>query len=116
MRHGNGYSKLGRDSAHRISMLNNLSKSIIDNNKIQTTLGRAKELRKYVDRIVTLGKKDSIHSRRNAFAKLRDRDLVKKLFDEIAPKYAKRSGGYTRIIKSGTRRGDGAATAIIEFV
>jgi large subunit ribosomal protein L17 len=116
MRHGNGYSKLGRDTAHRISMLNNLSKSLIDNDRIQTTLGRAKELKRYAERIITLGKKDSIHSRRLAFARLQNRDLVKKLFNEIAPKYSKRAGGYTRIIKSSTRRGDGAKIAIIELV
>ena len=116
MRHKKAYRKLGRDSEHRISMLNNLSKSMIENGRIDTTLHRAKELQRYVERMVTLGKGNSLHDRRRAFAKLRNETLVKKLFDEIAPKYEDRVGGYTRIIKKGTRRGDGAQIALIEFV
>lgn len=116
MNHNKSYRKLGRKSEHRLSMLKNLSKSIIEHDKIETTLHRAKELKRYVEKIITLGKKTTLHSRRQAFAKLRNETLVKKLFDEIAPKYVDRSGGYTRIIKKGTRKGDGAKIAIIELV
>lgn len=116
MNHNNNWRRLGRDSSHRRAMLNNLSKSLIKNDRIETTLTRAKELRRVVEKLVTLGKKGSIHNRRNAFAKLREADLVSKLFNDIAPKYAERNGGYTRIIRLAPRRGDGAQMSIIEFV
>ena len=116
MRHNKSYRKLGRDSAHRMSMLNNLSKSIIESGKIDTTLHTAKELKSYVEKLVTLGRTDSVHNRRLAFAKLRSRDLVKKLFNEVSPKYLERMGGYTRLVKTGTRKGDGAKTARLEFI
>ena len=116
MNHKKSYRKLGRDTSHRIAMLRNLSKSLIVNGKIDTTLHRAKELRRYAERMVTLGRIDSVHNRRLAFAKLNDRTIVAKLFKEISPKYLERPGGYTRIVKTGTRRGDGAQTARIEFV
>ena len=116
MRHGKFYRKLGRDSAHRMAMLKNLSRSLIEHGRIETTLNRAKELRSYVEKMVTLGKKNTIHHRRLAFAKLRSEALVKKLFDELSPKYAERKGGYTRIMRGQIRRGDSAKMAIIEFV
>ncbi len=116
MRHNNAYRKLGRDTAHRIAMLKNLSRSLIKNDRIETTLTRAKELRKFVEKIITLGKKGQLHHRRMAFASLRDNELVAKLFNEIAPKYKDRAGGYTRIIKTAIRRGDSSLMAIIELV
>ena len=94
----------------------NLTISLLDNNRIETTVTRAKELRKFADRLVTLGKKNTLASRRNAFAFLRQEATVAKLFGEIAPKYADRNGGYTRIIKTGVRKGDSAEMAIIELV
>lgn len=116
MRHNNSYRKLGRDTAHRMAMLNNLSKSLITHGSINTTLHRAKELRRYLEKMVTVGRTDTIHNRRLVFAKLRDETIIKKLFTEVAPKYLARPGGYTRIVKTGVRLGDGAQTARIEFV
>lgn len=116
MRHNKSYRRLGRDTSHRMSMLKNLSRSLIENDRIETTITRAKELRSYVEKMVTLGKKGTIHHRRQAFAKLRNLALVKKLFDELAPKYVDRKGGYTRIMRTNVRRGDSSQMAIIEFV
>lgn len=116
MRHNNSLRKLGRDSGHRKAMLRNLSISLLDKERIETTLPRAKELRKVVERLITLGKKNSLHHRRLAFATLRNETLVNKLFDEIAPKYTNRPGGYTRSMRTSLRRGDGAQKAIIELV
>ena len=116
MNHNKSYRKLGRRSDHRKAMLMNLTISLLDNNRIETTVTRAKELRKFADRMVTLGKKNTLASRRNAFAFLRQEATVAKLFGEIAPKYAERNGGYTRIIKTGVRKGDSAEMAIIELV
>jgi len=97
-------------------MICNLVKSMLEHGQITTTLAKAKELRRYVDRVITYGKKDTVHSRRLAYSILGNRTLVKKLFDEIAPAFEGRNGGYTRVIKSGFRRGDSAPMAIIQFV
>lgn len=116
MRHRIEGRKFGRVSDARRLMICNLVKSMVEHGQIKTTLAKAKELRSYVDRIVTYGKKDTIHSRRLAYSILGDRALVKRLFDEIAPAFEGRNGGYTRVVKSGFRRGDSAPMAIIQFV
>ncbi len=111
------YRKLGVDNKHRRSMLANMTKDVIMNGKIQTTETRAKEVRKFVDKMITYGKNGSLVSRRKALAFLHnDNEAVKKVFDELAPKYATRNGGYTRIIKLAERRGDDALMAILELV
>ena len=97
-------------------MMRNLVKSIIDHGRITTTLAKAKEMRRYVERVITYGKQNTVHARRLAYSVLGDRDLVKKLFDEIAPAMMERHGGYTRVLKAGYRKGDAAPMAIIEFV
>ena len=111
-----GTRKLGRPTDHRIAMLRNLVTSLLDNGRIVTTLARAKEVRCMADKMITLGKTNTLHSRRQALSYITDKEVVYKLFEEIAPKYAERQGGYTRIIKAGPRRGDAAETAIIELV
>ena len=111
-----GTRKLGRPTDQRIAMLRNLVTSLLDNGRIVTTLARAKEVRCMADKMITLGKTNTLHSRRQALSYITDKEVVYKLFEEIAPKYAERQGGYTRIIKSGPRRGDAAETAIIELV
>ena len=111
-----GTRKLGRPTDQRIAMLRNLVTSLLDNGKIVTTLARAKEVRCMADKMITLGKTNTLHSRRQALSYITDKEVVYKLFEEIAPKYAERQGGYTRIIKAGPRRGDAAETAIIELV
>ncbi len=116
MRHRVEGRKFGREMDQRRLMMRNLVKSLIDYGRITTTLAKAKEMRRFAERIVTYGKKDSVHARRLAYSFLGDRDLVKKLFDEIAPKMMERNGGYTRVLKAGFRRGDSAPMAIIEFV
>ncbi len=116
MRHKLSGRKFGREKAHREAMLKNLVKSLIKYERIKTTLHKAKEMRSLAERVITYGKKDSIHGRRLSFKVLQDRDLVKKVFDEIAPRFAERKGGYTRVIRAGFRRGDAADMAIIEFV
>lgn len=108
--------KLGRPTDQRIAMLRNLTTSLLENGKIETTVTRAKELRSTADKMITLGKTNTLHSRRQALSYITKEDVVKKLFDEIAPKYADRNGGYTRIVKIGPRRGDAAEMAIIELV
>ena len=111
------YRKLGVDTKHRRSMLANLTKDVIMNGKITTTETRAKEVRKFVDKMITYGKKADLVSRRKALAFFEnDTVVVKKVFDELAPKYATRNGGYTRILKLDERRGDNALMAIIELV
>lgn len=111
------YRKLGRDSKHRRSMLANLTKAVIMNEKIETTEDRAKETRKFVDKMITYGKKGDLVSRRKAYAFMHnDKDCVKKVFDELAPRYKERNGGYTRIIKKENRRGDDALVVILELV
>ena len=116
MNHNKNYRKLGRRSDHRKAMLMNLTISILREERIETTVTRAKELRKFAERVITLGKKGDLAARRRAFAFLRDDAVVAKLFNEIAPKYAERNGGYTRIIRTTVRRGDSSEMAIIELV
>ncbi|OQX90574.1 MAG: 50S ribosomal protein L17 [candidate division Zixibacteria bacterium 4484_95] len=116
MRHRKTVRKLGVKTAHRKAMMANMAASLITYGKIKTTVSRAKALLPVVSRLVTLGKKGDIHSRRLAFATLRDREILKKLFDEIAPEFKDRSGGYARIIRAGYRKGDGASMAVVEFL
>lgn len=111
-----GYRKLGRPSDQRKAMLRNLVTSFLKYGRIQTTEARAKELKSISEKMITLGKKGDLHSRRQALEYILDETVVKKLFDEIAPKYADRQGGYTRILKLGPRRGDAAPLVIIELV
>lgn len=111
-----GTRKLGRATDHRIAMLRNLTTSLLENGKMVTTETRAKEVRCMAEKMITLGKKNTLHTRRQALAYITKEDVVVKLFNEIAPKYADRNGGYTRIIKMAPRRGDGASQAIIELV
>lgn len=115
MRHLKTGRKLNRTTAHRRAMIRNLLKALIQREQIQTTDAKAKELRRWADRIVTLGKKDTLHARRLAYAQLGSRTLVSRLFDDIAPRFENRAGGYTRIIKLGPRRGDAAPLSLIEF-
>ncbi len=110
------HRKLGRPTSHRVAMLRNLTTSLLNNGRIVTTETRAKELRKVAEKMITLGKRGDLHARRQALAYIYDKDVVYKLFEEIAPKYAERNGGYTRIMKLGPRRGDAAEMAIIELV
>ena len=111
-----GSRKLGRPTDHRQAMLRGLITYLLENGKIETTVTRAKEVRAMADRMITLGKENTLHSRRQALAYVTKEDVVKKLFDEIAPKYEDKNGGYTRIIKTGPRRGDAAEMCIIELV
>ena len=111
-----GTRKLGRKTDVRIAMLKNLVTALLDNGKIVTTEARAKEVRSIAEKMITLGKKNTLHTRRQALSFIESEDVVKKLFDTIAPKYAERNGGYTRIVKIGQRRGDGAMEVLIELV
>lgn len=108
--------KLGRPTDQRIAMLRNLTTSVLENGKIETTVTRAKEVKRLADKMVTLGKKNDLHARRQALSFITKEDVVTKLFEEIAPKYSERNGGYTRIMKLGPRRGDAAEMAILELV
>lgn len=116
MRHGKKFNHLGRTSTHRKALLSNLASSLILNKRISTTLAKAKELRKYVEPLLTKAKDDTTHSRRTIFSYLQNKDSVNTLFSEVAEKISQRPGGYTRIIKLGTRLGDNAEMAIIELV
>ena len=116
MRHGNGLRKLNRTSSHRLAMLRNMSNSLLQHEVIKTTLPKAKELRRVVEPLITLGKKDNLANRRLAFDRLRDREMVTKLFTELGPRYAARPGGYLRILKFGFRVGDNAPMALVELV
>jgi len=116
MRHKVHGRKFGLEKGHRDLMLKNLVVSLVDHGRIKTTVAKAKEIRSLAERVITYGKKGTVHHRRMAFKVLQNRDLVKKLFDEIAPGYADREGGYTRVLKNGYRKGDCAPMAIIEFV
>jgi large subunit ribosomal protein L17 len=116
MRHKVSGRKFGRERDHRRLMLRNLVKSLVEHGRINTTVAKAKEIRSLAERVITYGKKGSVHHRRLAFKVLQNRDLVKKVFDEMAPRYATREGGYTRVLKAGYRKGDCAPMAIIEFV
>ena len=111
-----GTRKLGRPTAHRISMLRGLVTFLLEKGRIETTVTRAKEVRSLTEKLITLAKEDNLHNKRQALAFITKEDVTKKLFDEIAPKYADRNGGYTRIIKIGPRRGDSAEMAIIELI
>lgn len=111
-----GTRKLGRPTDQRRAMLRNLTTSFLENGKIETTETRAKEVRALAEKMITLGKTNTLHARRQALAFITKEDVVKKVFDEIAPKYAERQGGYTRILKTGPRRGDNAPMAILELV
>jgi len=116
MRHRQGLRKLNRTSEHRLAMLRNMCVSLLRHEAIKTTLPKAKELRRVVEPLITLGKVSSVANRRLAFARLRDRDIVTKLFDQLGPRYQTRPGGYTRILKMGFRVGDNAPLAFVELV
>jgi large subunit ribosomal protein L17 len=116
MRHGLGLRKLNRTSSHRLAMLRNMMVSLLRHEEITTTLPKAKELRRVVEPMITIGKKPSLANRRLAFNRLRDREIVGKLFDDLGPRYAKRNGGYLRILKSGMRKGDNAPMALVTLM
>ncbi|MCW8942362.1 MAG: 50S ribosomal protein L17 [Gammaproteobacteria bacterium] len=116
MRHHKSGRKLNRNSSHRKAMFSNMTNSLFDHEIIKTTLPKAKELRRVAEPLITLAKSDSVANRRSAFSKLRDKEMVGKLFNELAPRYKDRPGGYTRILKCGFRSGDAAPMAYIELV
>ena len=116
MNHRKGRRYFGRNSSHRLAMMKNMMVSLLRHELITTTEAKAKELRMYVEPIITLAKADSVANRRLAFARLRDREIVTKLFNEIAPHFKARPGGYTRVLKCGNRKGDSAPMAIIQLV
>jgi len=116
MRHGHGLRKLNRTSAHRLAMLRNMTVSLLRHEEIRTTLPKAKALRRVAEPMITLGKKPSLANRRLAFDRLRDRGIVAKLFDDLGPRYAKRNGGYLRILKMGFRKGDNAPLALVTLL
>ena len=116
MRHKNGLRKLNRTSSHRLAMLRNMTNALLRNEVIKTTLPKAKELRRVVEPLITIGKDPSVVNKRIAFNRLRDRDVVVKLFSDLGSRYKQRSGGYTRILKFGYRKGDNAPMALVELV
>ena len=116
MRHGYAHRKLGRTSAHRTAMFANMAASLIKHEQIVTTLPKAKELRPFVEKLVTLAKRGDLHARRIAISRVRDVDQVGKLFATLGPRYKGRNGGYLRVLKAGVRHGDNAPMAVIEFV
>ncbi len=116
MRHGNGLRKLNRTSSHRLAMFRNMAVALLTHEAIKTTLPKAKELRRIVEPLITMGKNPTLANKRLAFARLRDRELVVKLFAEIGPRYVGRNGGYTRVLKMGHRQGDNAPMAFMELV
>ena len=116
MRHGHGLRKLNRTSSHRLAMLRNMTNSLLRHEAIKTTLPKAKELRRLIEPLITLGREPTVANKRLAFNRLRDREIVVKLFNEIGPRYAARNGGYTRILKMGFRVGDNAPMALMELV
>ena len=116
MRHAHGLRKLNRTSSHRLAMLRNMTVSLLRHEEIRTTLPKAKELRRVVEPMITLGKKPSLANRRLVFDRLRDRGIVEKLFDDLGPRYAKRNGGYLRILKIGFRNGDNAPMALVTLM
>ncbi|MEM8570994.1 MAG: 50S ribosomal protein L17 [Pseudomonadota bacterium] len=116
MRHGNGYRKLNRTHEHRKSMFANMASSLIEHEQIKTTLPKAKELRRVIDKLITLGKRGDLHARRLAASQLKTDAAVAKLFDVLGPRYQERSGGYSRVLRAGFRYGDMAPMAIIELV
>ena len=116
MRHGNAHRKLGRTSSHRLAMFRNMSASLIKHEQIKTTLPKAREIRPYMEKLITLAKHGGLSNRRLAHARLGDDDQLIKLFDVLAARYADRPGGYVRIVKAGIRRSDATPMAIVEFV
>ncbi len=116
MRHRKKGAKLSRDTAHRKAMLRNLATDLLKHERVTTTLAKAKAVRRVAERLVTLGKRDTLHARRHAARMIREEDVLSKVFNELAPRYAERPGGYTRIMRLDTRRGDRAQMAIIELV
>ncbi len=116
MRHGIAHRKLNRTASHRKAMFANMSAALIKHEQITTTLPKAKELRPIVEKLVTLAKKGDLHARRQAISRIRDKDMVSKLFETLGPRYQDRHGGYIRIMKAGYRHGDNAPIAVIEFV
>jgi large subunit ribosomal protein L17 len=116
MRHRKAGRKLGRTTSHRKAMLRNIVTSFMKHEKIVTTDAKAKELRKIAEKIITLGKKDNLHARRQVLSFIRDRAVVKKLFEELSPRYSERDGGYSRIVKVGYREGDNAPMSVIELI
>jgi large subunit ribosomal protein L17 len=116
MRHGNSNRKLNRTSSHRAAMFRNMTASLLKHEVIKTTLPKAKELRKFAEPLITLGKTATLANRRLAFSRLRDRDMVGKLFNELGPRYLARNGGYLRVLKCGFRDGDNAPMALVELV
>ncbi|MFK7942515.1 MAG: 50S ribosomal protein L17 [Paracoccaceae bacterium] len=116
MRHGNGYRKLNRTHEHRKAMFANMACSLIEHEQIKTTLPKAKELKSYMDKLITLAKRGDLHARRQAASQIRQEPAVKKLFDTLGERYQERSGGYTRVMKMGFRYGDMAPMAMIELV
>ena len=116
MRHRQSGRKLNRTSSHRKSLFKNMAQALFKHEQIVTTLPKAKELKRVVEKLITLGKKGNLHSRRLAFNQIRDKDMVSKLFDNLAKRYLDRKGGYTRVLKAGFRYGDSAPMAVIELV
>ena len=116
MRHRQSGRKLNRTSSHRKSLFKNMAQALLKHEQIVTTLPKAKELKRVVEKLITLGKKGNLHSRRLAFNQIRDKDMVSKLFDSLAKRYSDRKGGYTRVLKAGFRYGDTAPMAVIELV
>ncbi len=116
MRHARAGKKLGRDASHRKALYSNLSGALITHGRIETTEAKAKAVRPVAEKLVTLGKRGDLHARRQAMAELRSNDVVHRLFSEVAPRFAERPGGYTRIVKLGPRQGDAAPMAYLEFV
>jgi large subunit ribosomal protein L17 len=116
MRHGSLGRRFNRDSAHRQAMFSNMAAALIKHEQIVTTLPKAKDLKRVIDKYITLAKRGDLNSRRLAAARLRDEDMVKKLFDTLGPRYKDRNGGYSRVLKAGFRYGDSAARAVIELV
>ncbi len=116
MRHARSGKKLGRDSAHRKALYSNLAGALITHGRIETTEAKAKAVRPYAEKLITLGKRGDLHARRQAMAELRSNDVVHKLFADIAPRFSERNGGYTRVVKLGPRQGDAAAMVYLELV
>ena len=116
MRHARGYRRLNRTHEHRKALFANMAGSLIEHEQIKTTLPKAKELKRVIDKLITLGKRGDLHARRQAISQIRDVAMVRKLFDTLATRYKERNGGYTRVVKAGFRYGDSAPMAVIELV
>ena len=116
MKHARAGRKLGRDSAHRKALYSNLAGALLEHGRIQTTEAKAKAVKPFAEKMITLGKRGDLHARRLAMAELRSNDVVHKLFSDVAPRYAERQGGYTRVVKLGPRQGDAANMALLELV